>query len=113
MHVGGAFGPPSYVFFRTGSGYALPLSPQRRRMVAPGREAISSVPTVRPRPLSAPAQPAERASFTDTTASFNFDGTVEGVPYPSLSPAQQDGFKADFLRELASIKTWAGTQQWL
>src|SRR5262245_11984728 len=112
MHVGGAFGP-SHVLFRIVARRAPPRSPERRRMVEPRREATSSVPAIRLRPISAPAQPAEQPISAETAAIFNFDGTVEGVSYPSLSPAQQDVFKADFLRELASIKTWAREQQWL
>jgi hypothetical protein len=46
-------------------------------------------------------------------ATFHFDGYVEGVPYPSLSPVQQDTFKTDFSRELASLRTWSRQENWL
>jgi hypothetical protein len=59
------------------------------------------------------AAPMGSAAFPEAgTVSFDFAGVVEGLPYPSLSPAQQERFKADFLREVASIRQWARQQQW-
>jgi hypothetical protein len=49
----------------------------------------------------------------DGFATFNFDGKAGGVAYPSLSPAQQDGFKADFARELAGLNAWSTWERWL
>ncbi len=48
----------------------------------------------------------------DLTATFNFDGFVDGVAYPSLSPAQQESFKSDLRREIAAIATWAHEAGW-
>ena len=89
-------------------------------MVVSGREALSPVSAIRLHPAAAPAQadehpvpiPAAR-DISDTNATFHFDGFVEGVPYPSLSPAQQDSFKADFFREVASIRAWSLREPWL
>jgi hypothetical protein len=44
---------------------------------------------------------------------FHFDGQVDGRPYASLSPAQQDTFKADFWREAAILKQWSRREKWL
>jgi hypothetical protein len=60
-------------------------------------------------------------TMTDPTAqhqgdglpTFNFDGKAGGVAFPSLSPAQQDDFKADFFSEVASLKKWSVRQNWL
>ena len=89
-------------------------------MVGPGREAVSSVSAIRLRPATPPAQADEHPApiaaardVSDTSATFHFDGIVEGVPYPSLSPAQQDSFKADFFRELASVEAWSLREHWL
>jgi hypothetical protein len=46
------------------------------------------------------------------SAIFHLDGYVEGITYPSLSPAQQDSFKADFFRELASLQKWCRQESW-
>jgi hypothetical protein len=46
------------------------------------------------------------------SATFHFDGFVEGVPYPSLSAAQQDVFKADFFKEVASLRAWCRRESW-
>jgi hypothetical protein len=49
----------------------------------------------------------------DVTATFNFDGKVGGMVYPSLSSTQQDSFKADLFRELATLKKWSAEKCWL
>jgi hypothetical protein len=46
-------------------------------------------------------------------ATFHFEGYVDGVAYPSLSPAQQDTFKANFVREVSSLRTWCRQENWL
>jgi hypothetical protein len=51
--------------------------------------------------------------LVDVTATFHFDGQVDGLPYPSLSPAQQAVFKEDFYREAASLMQWARRENWL
>jgi hypothetical protein len=85
-------------------------------MVAAGHD--SSISATRVRPLSAPTLSGEDSiapvrDFGDPIAIFHFDGFVEGVAYPSLSPAQQDSFKADFFREVASLKAWSRRENWL
>jgi hypothetical protein len=89
-------------------------------MVGSWRESWSAVSAIRLSPVAAPAPTDEHPvpiaavrDISDTSATFHFDGFVEGVPYPSLSPAQQDSFKADFFREVASIKTWSLREHWL
>jgi hypothetical protein len=77
-------------------------------MVAAGRD--SSISTFRVHRAAASDQSVR--DFGDTNATFHFDGYVEGIAYPSLSPAQQDAFKADFFREAASLKTWARRESW-
>lgn len=49
----------------------------------------------------------------DRIATFHFDGPVASSTSPSISSAQQKLFKADFHRELASLKTWAVEVDWL
>jgi hypothetical protein len=68
---------------------------------ASARSAVQSIPI------------AVAHEFDDAKATFDFDGEVEGLPYPSLSPAQQDTFKADFRREVASLKQWSRREDWL
>jgi hypothetical protein len=85
-------------------------------MVAIGHD--SSISAIRVRSVVAPAQSGEDSiaparDFGDPIATFHFDGLVEGVAYPSLSPAQQDSFKADFFREVASLKAWSRRESWL
>ena len=46
------------------------------------------------------------------STTFHFDGRVEGVSYPSLSPPQQDQFKVDFCGEIANLKRWAARENW-
>src|SRR5437588_11064786 len=81
-------------------------------MVAPGRPSVSSVPAIRLRPVDLLPETGAPALSGDIAASFHFEGSVEGLPYPSLSPTQQDSFKVHFFRELASIRGWAFQQQW-
>jgi hypothetical protein len=52
--------------------------------------------------------------MTPATAgvAFNFDGKVDGLPYPSLSPADQQHFKAEFFGELASLRAWSSRHGW-
>jgi hypothetical protein len=49
--------------------------------------------------------------FDNVRATFRFDG--EETTCPSLSPAKQNEFKTDFVRELARLKLWALAQRWL
>jgi hypothetical protein len=88
-------------------------------MVGNGRESLASVSTIHARLAAASAGrdvqavPIATASgFGDEIATFHFDGQVEGMAYPSLSPAQQDSFKADFFREVASLMKWAHQENW-
>jgi hypothetical protein len=92
-------------------------SAESGRMVGNGRgpSAISATQT---RSAAASAQSALQGAasvhdFGDGLAQFHFDGHVDGVAYPSMSPAQQAGFKADFFREIASLKKWSLQQDWL
>jgi hypothetical protein len=77
-------------------------------MVAAGRD--SSISTMRVH-RAATSDESVRDS-RDTNATFHFDGFVDGVAYPSLSPAQQDTFKADFFREVASLNNWSRQENW-
>jgi hypothetical protein len=85
-------------------------------MVAARRDPTSA--TLAP-VMAVPAQSARhpsvavRESGDAVPATFHFDGYVEGIPYLSLSPAQQDTFKADFSREVASLRTWCRQENWL
>jgi hypothetical protein len=85
-------------------------------MVAPRDSSTSA--TLAPS-LVAPAPSARHSNAQvrefDAAApiTFHFDGYVEGIPYPSLSPAQQSTFKADFFREVASLQTWCRQENWL
>jgi hypothetical protein len=89
-------------------------------MVGHGREALASVSTIRAHSAAAASvgrdvQPVPIATvrgFGAETATFHFDGQVDGVAYPSLSPAQQDRFKVEFLREVGSLRTWAQQEHW-
>jgi hypothetical protein len=83
-------------------------SMQSLRMVGCSPEAIAPASAMGLRAGNAAA--ARRPSPATT---FSFEGSVEGIPYPSLSGAQQARFQADFSRELASINAWAREQQWL
>jgi hypothetical protein len=78
-------------------------------MVAAGRD--SSISTIHARMTAASDHFVP--DFSDTNVTFHFDGCVDGVAYPSLSPAQQDTFKTDFFKEVASLKTWARREGWL
>jgi hypothetical protein len=86
-------------------------------MVAARRDSSTSA-TLTP-DMSALAQTAPHSSapareFDDATpTTFHFDGYVDGVAYPSLSPAQQDAFKADFFREVTSLEAWCRQVNWL
>jgi hypothetical protein len=78
----------------------------------------SSISAIRVRSVVAPAQSGEDSiaparDFGDPIATFHFDGLVEGVAYPSLSPAQQESFKANFFREVASLNAWSRRESWL
>jgi len=87
-------------------------------MVGNGRESLASVSTIRVRTAASAAREAQTVptaaapGFGAETATFHFDGQVDGVAYPSLSPAQQETFKAEFFKEIASLKSWARQQDW-
>jgi hypothetical protein len=87
-------------------------------MVGNGREALASGSTIRIHSAAAATvgrdvRPIATArGFGAEIATFHFDGQIEGMPYPSLSPAQQDRFKAEFFREAASVKNWAQQENW-
>ena len=60
------------------------------------------------RPRAMPVSPLPG----DLAATFDFDGLVDGMAYPSLSADQQASFKSDLRRELAAIATWAREVGW-
>jgi hypothetical protein len=68
--------------------------------------AVSSTSDVRTIP-AAPIQDSERE-----IATFCFGGSVDGSSSRSLPPAEQDTFRADFCRELASVSKWAAVEHW-
>jgi hypothetical protein len=80
---------------------------QVEQAVSIGRPLLSSAPAI---PIRSDATAMRH---TDAAATFYFDGQVDGVPYPTLSPAQQAAFKADFCREVTSLKQWALGENWL
>jgi hypothetical protein len=85
-------------------------------MVSSDTDAIARAAPIRPRAVGTsgqPGEPAASAKRVSPLVTFNFEGSVEGISYPSLSPAQQERFQADFSRELTSIIAWAREQQWL
>jgi hypothetical protein len=45
-------------------------------------------------------------------ATFNFDDKVDEVAYPSLSPAQQQDFKAHFCGEVLNLTKWSAQEGW-
>jgi hypothetical protein len=70
---------------------ALPLS-----SAAPARSEAQSVSVATPHKIE------------DNHATFHFDSQIEG----NLSAAQQNGFMADFGRDLARLSQWTAEQQW-
>ena len=72
--------------------------------MAKGRhELLRSDPVTHARPAAMAARsdaPPDRAlaaaAFDDPVVTYNFWGRVQGMDYPSLSPAQQNAFKAHF-----------------
>jgi len=53
-----------------------------------------------------------RSTEAAILATFNFDDKVAGVAYLSLSPAQQETFKAHFWNELANLTKWSAQEHW-
>src|SRR5262249_38064596 len=96
----------------------LHSSARMGRMVGNGRESLASVSTIRVRTAASAARGAQTVptaaapGFGAETPTFHFDGPVDGVSYPSLSPAPQETFKAEFFKEIASLKSWARQQDW-
>jgi hypothetical protein len=89
-------------------------------MVAPRSESVSLVSAIGPRPVEASEGSSAQSlaglavqDRRDELATFNFDGKVEQTAYPSLSPVQQDKFKDDFWREVATLKAWSVQQHWV
>jgi hypothetical protein len=60
---------------------------------------------------AAPDPAAETVILPNVT--YNFWGRVQGMDYPSLSPAQQEAFRAHFSGELAGLTSWCQRQHWL
>jgi hypothetical protein len=56
---------------------------------------------------------APLGDFGACAATFHFEGKVEGVAYPSLSPAQQDQLVADFCNEIDRLRAWCAAEGWL
>ena len=53
-------------------------------------------------------------TYEGRTVTFNFDERREGVAdlVPSVSPLQQENFKAAFGREIANIERWTAQERW-
>jgi hypothetical protein len=88
-------------------------------MPSPEREQISSLPGERAR-ANEPSEEFARTvtlgahgDFGECVANFHFDGRVEGVSYPSLSPAQQDAFVAVLRAELDRLRAWCAEERWV
>jgi hypothetical protein len=89
--------------------------------MAKGRhELLRSDPVTHAHPAAMAARsgaPPDRAlaaaAFDDPAVTYNFWGRVQGMDYPSLSPVQQNAFKAHLERELASLNSWCMRQRWL
>jgi len=75
------------------------------------RDSLWLISSDRSRPVGASAQTKPAQTFCDS-ATFHFDGRVDGIAYPSLSPTQQDNFKATFRRELLGLDTWSHEANW-
>jgi hypothetical protein len=52
-------------------------------------------------------------AFGESAVTFHFEGKVDGVPYPSLSPGQQDVFVAGFFSEVERLRSWCTAERWL
>jgi hypothetical protein len=55
---------------------------------------------------------APSGDFDACAVTFHFEGKVDGLPYPSLSPGQQDTFVAVFCQELDRLRAWCASQRW-
>jgi hypothetical protein len=53
-------------------------------------------------------------TYQGRAVTFNFDEPMEGIAdlVPSVSPLQQENFKAAFGREIANIERWAAQEHW-
>jgi hypothetical protein len=51
--------------------------------------------------------------FAECAVTFHFEGKVDGVAYPSLSPAEQDAFIAAFGKDLNRLRLWCAAEGWL
>src|SRR5262249_53879857 len=113
MHAGAAFGPTSD-HVRSDAGGYLHASARTGHMVGTGRDSAAAVSPIHIRPGTAPGRSATRIvrDLGDAVATFHFDEQDDGVPYPCLSPAQQEQFVADFCTEAASLKTWSRGVNW-
>jgi hypothetical protein len=58
------------------------------------------------------AEPVSIEDDNDGIATFYFDSLIEQPALAGVSSAQQDIFKADFYRELASLKKWSIEVGW-
>jgi hypothetical protein len=50
---------------------------------------------------------------TDLLASFDFSGPLDNNSYPSVSPAQQKKFQADFVNQLKMVQEQLAAYKWL
>jgi hypothetical protein len=88
-------------------------------MPGPSREQISSLSGMRVG-ADEPCRKFKRdltigpfGAFGECTATFHFEGKVDGLPYPSLSPGQQDAFVAAFCNEVDRLRSWCAAERWL
>jgi hypothetical protein len=54
-----------------------------------------------------------RGAFGACTATFHFEGKVDGAAYPSLSLGQQETYVTKFRDELARFQDWCAEVHWL
>jgi hypothetical protein len=88
-------------------------------MPGPSREQISSLSGMRVC-ADEPCQKFTRdvtigplGEFGECAVTFHFEGKVDRVPYPSLSPEQQDAFAATFCGEVERLRSWCAAERWL
>jgi hypothetical protein len=51
--------------------------------------------------------------FDACAATFHFDGKVDGIAYPSLSPGHQEAFVAQFCGEFGRLQSWCANERWV
>jgi hypothetical protein len=77
------------------------------------QSAASSCERLSGEPLPHSSTTLSPRSFINPATAFSFLGRVQGIDYPSLSPAQQHQFRADVHAELDILKNWCALKDWV